>query len=53
MAEGQKVKEPSLVEPDYFDDDIRQTDDVNWQEVIDRRNERVDEALEWHGMEGF
>lgn len=50
------MKEPCLFEPDYFDSPLPIEIDwleQDWQEVIDRRNERVDEALEWHGMNGF
>ena len=50
------MKEKSLVPPDYWqgeDDDRDPAEERDWQEAIDRRKERVDEALEWQGMNGF
>ena len=48
------MKEKSLVPPDYWDDPLPIEIDwleQDWQEVIDRRNERVDEQSEWAGLE--
>ena len=52
------MKEKSLVPPDYWQDDYEDHEwhedpEADWQEAIDRRNERVDEGKDWQGMNGF